>query len=385
MPATEPHEHDVSSAAAPGLTADEARYRSLADAIPVQVWTATPDGALDYVSDRVAEYFQTTPQAILGAGWLLVLHPDDVPRAVERWTSSLQTGTPYEIEFRLWSPSHAEHRWHLARALPFRDISGRIVKWFGSNTDIDDQKRAEAERERLRKEADEANRAKSAFLAALSHELRTPLNAIGGYAQLLEMGIRGPVTDAQRADLARIQRSQQHLLHLIGEVMEFAKLEAGTILFELAPVFLAQSIDDVAGMVAPQMAAKGLQFRPVECATDLVVLADADRLRQVLINLLTNALKFTPGGGEVAVTCGTEGGTVDISVRDTGMGIPSDQLERIFEPFVQLDGARAKGGDGLGLGLALARQMCRRMNGDLTAVSGRGSGSTFIVRLPRSR
>ncbi|HEX2781849.1 MAG TPA: PAS domain-containing protein, partial [Gemmatimonadaceae bacterium] len=156
----------------------EARYRFLANAIPVQVWTATPDGQLDYVSERTAKYLGVAGDQVLGDAWLALLHPDDVAPTIERWNRSLATGEPYETEFRLREAGTVEYRWHLARATAQRDETGKVRRWFGSNTDIEDRRRAEAELERLTREAMEANRAKSDFLAAMSHELRTPLNAI---------------------------------------------------------------------------------------------------------------------------------------------------------------------------------------------------------------
>jgi PAS domain S-box-containing protein len=189
----------------------EARYRFLANAIPVQVWTATADGALDYVSDRTAQYFGKTAAEVVGEQWLGVLHAEDTAHTRDRWARSLASGEPYEVEFRLWSAQHSAYRWHLARAMPQRDEHGTIIRWFGTNTEIEERKQAERQLERLTMEAMEANRAKSDFLAAMSHELRTPLNAIGGYAQLIEMGVRGPVTDAMVEDLHKIQRSKEHL------------------------------------------------------------------------------------------------------------------------------------------------------------------------------
>ncbi|MDQ6716957.1 MAG: PAS domain-containing protein [Gemmatimonadota bacterium] len=209
-----------------GAEESEERYRFLANAIPVQVWTATPEGTLDYVSERTATYFGKSPQEVIGDQWLSVLHPDDLQRTMDTWLRCLGTGEPYQIEFRLKSADNT-YRWHLGRATAQRDEAGTVIRWFGSNTDIEDGKRAEAELQRLTNDAMEASRAKSDFLAAMSHELRTPLNAIGGYAQLIEMGVRGPITEEQRADLLRIQRSKNHLDSLVSDVLNFAKAGRG--------------------------------------------------------------------------------------------------------------------------------------------------------------
>jgi PAS domain S-box-containing protein len=229
----------------------EARYRFLANAIPVQVWTATPDGALDYINDVAAEYFGKRPERIVGEQWLAFLHPEDVPGTVERWMRSVMTGEPYEFEFRLWSAAHDAYRWHLTRATAQRDESGAIIRWFGTNTEIEDRKQVESELQRLTVEATEANRAKSDFLAAMSHELRTPLNAIGGYAQLIEMGVRGPINEEQRIDLLKIQRSKNHLDALVSDVLNFAKLGSGRIEFRTRSISVRQTLDAVLEMVAP--------------------------------------------------------------------------------------------------------------------------------------
>ena len=364
--------------------ASEARYRFLAEAIPVQVWTATPDGALDYVSHRTAASLGRPPERVIGEGWLDVLHPDDVAPTIARWQRSLRTGEPYEVEFRLWSAAHGTHRWHLGRATAQRDDGGRVIRWFGTNTDIEDSKRAQAELERLTKEAQEANRAKSQFLAAMSHELRTPLNAIGGYAQLIELGVRGPVTEEQLVDLGRIQRSKNYLDRLVSDVLDFAKLGAGRIELRIASIDVAQLLTSVLDMVRPQLGEKQLTLARWTVPPHLAVAGDPDKTRQILINLLANALKFTPPGGTISIDIGVADDVVAIGVTDTGIGVPADQLERIFEPFVQAKRPPNPSDRGVGLGLAISRQLARAMSGDLTVRSVIGIGSTFTLRLPRA-
>ncbi len=246
----------------------------------------------------------------------------------------------------------------------------------------------EAERQ-ARHEAERASRAKSEFLATVSHELRTPLNAIGGYAQLLDMGLHGPVTDAQRADLARIQRSQRHLLGLINEVLNLARLESGTVTYDLRPTLVADAVAAVTPLVEPQRTAKdiALDVRVPEAAgrAPVPVLADPDKLQQVLLNLLSNAIKFTPAGGLVTVELldvPDAQGRALLRVSDTGIGVPADRLEAIFEPFVQVGRSFKTPAEGTGLGLAISRDLARGMGGDLTAESTLGAGSTFTLALP---
>ncbi|MDQ3810230.1 MAG: ATP-binding protein, partial [Chloroflexota bacterium] len=240
------------------------------------------------------------------------------------------------------------------------------------------------EAQRARADAEAASRAKSDFLAVMSHELRTPLNAIAGYAELLELGIRGPVTEAQIEDLRRIQKSQRHLLSLINNVLNFAKLDAGRVELALTAVPLVEAITGVEALVAPQLRTKGLYYKHAACDPALVAHADPEKLRQIRLNLLSNAIKFTRGGGCISVDCCVETARVSVRVRDTGRGIPTEKLEHIFEPFVQLDHGLTRTEEGTGLGLAISRELARAMGGDLTAESELGQGSTFTLTLRRA-
>ncbi|HYW13356.1 MAG TPA: ATP-binding protein [Longimicrobium sp.] len=232
----------------------------------------------------------------------------------------------------------------------------------------------------LRAEAEGANRAKADFLAVMSHELRTPLNAIGGYAEIMSLGARGPVTDDQQGDLERIQVNQRHLLGLINSILNFTRLEAGQIQLAMAPVDLQELLHGMEALVGPQMRAKALALHIGDCGAGAGVLGDGEKLRQILLNLLTNALKFTPEGGRVEVDCEQDGGEIRIHVRDTGRGIPADELESVFEPFVQVDRHITPHTDqGVGLGLAISRELARRMGGNLAAESRVGEGSTFTL------
>jgi signal transduction histidine kinase len=238
--------------------------------------------------------------------------------------------------------------------------------------------------ERARAAAEAANAAKAQFLTVMSHELRTPLNAIGGYAELLEMGVHGPVTAQQAEDLRRIQKNQRHLLGLINDILNYARLEAGRVELDLADVRVDEFLTGVDALVAPQLRAKGLAFDVRARNPDLVLHTDPEKLRQVVLNLLSNAAKFTPAGGRVTLESEALTDVVAIRVRDTGRGIPADQLERIFEPFVQVDRSLTREHDGTGLGLAISRDLARGMGGDLTAESAAGTGSVFTLTLPRA-
>jgi PAS domain S-box-containing protein len=241
----------------------------------------------------------------------------------------------------------------------------------------------EAERA-ARAEADAANQVKTQFLATMSHELRTPLNAIGGYAELLELGIHGPVTDAQRDVLDRIQRSQHHLLSLINNVLNLVKLDTHHVRFDITTVTLASVLEFVAETTGPQAQAKRLRYEMRRCAPELAVRADPEKLRQILINLLSNAIKFTDEEGAITLECASDRRSVRLSVKDTGVGIAADQQEKIFEPFVQVDRRLNRPMEGTGLGLAISRELARGMGGELTVESRLGEGSTFTLTLPRA-
>jgi signal transduction histidine kinase len=286
---------------------------------------------------------------------------------------------------------------------PLRNAAGHVYAIASVAYDVTDQIRARREveaareaAEQARAEAESANRAKSEFLAVMSHELRTPLNAIGGYAELIELGIHGPVTDAQRNALARIQASQRHLLGLINGVLNYSRVEAGAVTYRIQRVPVAEAIAEAESLVAPQLRSKGLGYTWMGCAPQLALLADPEKLQQILLNLLSNAIKFTDarGGsvGRVEVSCDVEEAhgedrsttpvMVRIHVRDTGVGIEPAKLRTIFEPFVQVDQRLTRRQEGVGLGLTISRDLARGMGGDLSAASEVGKGSVFTLSLP---
>ena len=230
--------------------------------------------------------------------------------------------------------------------------------------------------------ADTANRSKAEFLAVMSHELRTPLNSIAGYVDLLEMELHGPLTEAQRADLGRVRRSQQHLLAIITDILNFTRLEATEVQFDIIEVPLRALVGDLDAVVDSLARAKSLTY---ECSTPsggIFVRTDPDKLRQILINLLSNAVKFTPEGGSIRVFTSITGNKVSIHVEDTGPGIPADKQQAIFEPFVQLDRGLTRTTEGTGLGLAISRGLARGMGADISVKSQPGKGSTFTLTIP---
>ena len=279
------------------------------------------------------------------------------------------------------------HAWTAEEITTLKELAAVAVSEISLRAARAESDRFAEELERARTQAEAANRAKSDFLAAMSHDLRTPLNAIGGYAQLIEMGVQGPVSDGQRDASSRIIRAQRHLLTLIDDILLFAKAESGQIPLKMRPISLPEICGALESLVSPQAAEKSVAF---SCDLDettggdggaITMVADFERVLQVLVNVSTNAIKFTDAGGSVTVTGRRSGSWAEILVRDTGHGIAPEHIEQIFEPFVQVSGAAGTRG-GVGLGLSTSRNLARRMGGDVVVESAPSVGSTFTLRLP---
>jgi signal transduction histidine kinase len=247
---------------------------------------------------------------------------------------------------------------------------------------VSERRRAEDEMRLAHARTAEANLAKAEFLAVMSHELRTPLNAISGYVDLMSLGVDGALTEKQRTSLTRIQLNQQHLLSLIDDVLSFAKIEAGKLRIDVQTVLVHDVIETLQPLVQPELRKKELAFSCDPCDTALSVRADPEKLRQILLNFLANAIKFTAPGGRIRVGADQLGESVRIWVTDTGIGIPSDQIVRVFEPFFQVEQGPTRRYPGIGLGLAIARDLARAMDGDVVLESTLGEGSTISLHLP---
>ena len=236
----------------------------------------------------------------------------------------------------------------------------------------------------LQRSAETANRAKTAFLGAMSHELRTPLNAIGGYIDILDMGLRGPVTADQHADFARVKTNQQHLALLITEILNFSRVGSGQVSYVVTDVKACDAIRHTIELIEPLFGQKSIAFDGVTGDLNITARADPERVTQILINLLSNSIKFTPAGGHIGADCAATADTVFIRISDTGIGIAARKHESIFEPFIQLKESLSDRESGVGLGLAISRDLARAMNGDLTVESSEGKGAHFTLSLPRA-
>ncbi|HET7584384.1 MAG TPA: PAS domain-containing sensor histidine kinase [Gemmatimonadaceae bacterium] len=266
-----------------------------------------------------------------------------------------------------------------------RNETGRLVGFAKVTRDLTERRAAQEraiEDARRLAEAEASSRAKSGFLAMMSHELRTPLNAIGGYTELLLLGAADPLTSRQREFLERIRRSQQHLLAIINDLLNFSRIEAGQVSYDLAPVPLREVVTLVTPMIEPQATAKRLSVRCDACEPGVTARADRVKVEQILLNLLSNAIKFTGEGGAISISCAMDGERALLRVSDTGQGIPASDHEAIFEPFVQVGRGLTHVQEGTGLGLAISRDLARAMDGDLTVRSDPGKGATFTLSLP---
>lgn len=328
------------------------------------------------------------------------LHPADRDRTRTAIETSIATHTPYDIEYRTVAPDGSADgervRWIRAIGYTAYNPRGEAIRFDGITVDVTNEvltrRELEARAEALarltealevaRNEAELANRTKSEFLARMSHDLRTPLNAIAGYSQLLELGVHGPVNDAQRNALGRIQRAQNHLLALINDILAFAKLEAGQVQVVPEPLPARLVLEELGALVMPDASARGLALT-VDLETSHTVYADRGRLMQILLNLTSNALKFTETG-TVTISVSEVNDRVQFCVADTGRGIPSDRIETIFDPFVQIQARVADSGDGVGLGLAISRELARLMGGTIMVSSTEGVGSKFVLDLASS-
>ena len=371
------------------LRLSEERFRLLVQGVKdYAIFMLDPRG---YIStwnagaERIKGY---TDGEILGKHFSVFYTPEDLAdgKPARELETATATGVYEEEGWRI--RKDGSRFWANVVITALRKPDGSLAGFAKVTRDLTD-KRAAQERaiEAARKAAasDEANRAKSEFLAAMSHELRTPLNAIGGYTELISMGVRGPVTQEQVDDLQRIKRSQQHLLGIINDILNFSRMEAGQITYEYSKVPVSSVIESVGHMIEPQMLTKNLELAVGECPPDAVAWADKSKFEQILLNLLSNAVKFTNEGAVTVVCDRHDEGRVGITVNDTGVGIPSDQLERIFEPFVQVGRSLTQGhSQGTGLGLAISRDLARGMGGDIVVSSELGKGSQFRVTLPRA-
>jgi PAS domain S-box-containing protein len=360
------------------LLESEERFRILSEAMPQVVWWSDSEGRANYLNAHWFAYTGQTHEEAKDLGWLGCVHPEDLPRAQERWTAAVMTGTPYEAEYRLRGKNRL-YRWFLSRGLPFRDAAGRIVHWFGTCTDITEHKNLERALAEAKGAAEEAARAKSEFMANMSHEIRTPMTVI---MAALEHLLHIDVDPERRHLLEMADQATLRLRALIDDILDFSRIEAHRMDLEKEPFPLRECLGKAVTKVAARAREKCLDLQwdiPPDIPSEVV--GDQGRLGQVLFNLIDNAVKFTHEGGvTVSVTACNKG--LEFTVADTGIGIPVEKRELIFQTFRQVDSSLTRKYGGTGLGLAITKGLVELMGGQIGLRGREGRGSAFYFTLP---
>lgn len=386
------------------LAESEQRYRTLAESLPQLIWTCRSDGWCDYLSPQWTAYTGVPEASSIGHGWTGSLHPDDLQQTSAQWAWTVRSGEPFDVEFRI-RRHDGVYRWFRTLAMPARDQSGTIVKWYGSNTDIDDRKRAEAELQSLtaalehrveertaelkaaKELAESADRLKTDFITTMSHELRTPLNSIIGFTGTLLSRMPGPLNQAQDQQLRIVQTSGRHLLMLINDVLDVARIESGASEYNEAAVDVRELIRSAAAEQAPLAESKGLTITTRLGSEPLVLMTDERALRQILTNLINNAIKFTQRGSvdiKVSATVVRGARRFELAVCDSGIGIAPEHMGRLFMKFSRLHEAQQSVAGGTGLGLYLCQLLADRLGARIEVTSEVGKGSCFTVCFPSS-
>ena len=368
------------------LRESEAQFSTLAQALPGHVWTSEPDGRLTWFNARTYDYCGAKTGELDGAGWAGIVHPDDLPDATQRWANARAAGVVYETEFRI-RRSDGAYRWHLARALPLRDEVGTVLRWVGTNTDIDGQKVAELEISAAKDVAEEANLAKSTFIANMSHELRTPLSAIIGYSEMmLEEMEDGGDAAALVPDMRKVEGNARHLLGLINDVLDLSKVESGKMEVYAEDFDVDVTVRDIASTAEALVGKKNNILKLVLPQGLGTMHSDLTKVRQILLNLLSNAAKFTEDGViTLSVSRGRDRDGNDrmtFGVADTGIGMTEEQVARLFQRFSQADASTTRRFGGTGLGLSLTRAFADMLGGTVTVESQPGRGTSFTVAVP---
>ncbi|KPF48594.1 hypothetical protein IP87_07250 [beta proteobacterium AAP121] len=368
------------------LQESETRFRSMADAAPALIWISGAEGKATWFNQRWLEQTGRTMAQELACPWPERIHADDLERCREAYRHAVVERCPYSVEYRL-RRHDGSLVWIVDNGIPRRGDDGSFEGYIVYGWDITERKASEVALRAAKEEAERANRAKSEFLSRMSHELRTPLNAVLGFAQLLESDTEQPLQPVQRARVQELRRGGRHLLSLINDVLDIARIEAGALQLQLSPVALPALVHECLRLVQALAEERGIQLVVQDEADALAppgvqVRADPTRLKQVLLNLLSNAIKYNRTAGQVRLSWQLEatGDTLRIDVEDTGPGIGPGQQERLFQPFERLDAARSPV-EGAGIGLALSKWLVDLMRGEIGVSSQRGEGSRFWVRL----
>jgi len=369
------------------LRESEKRFRNMADHAPVMIWVTDTTGYCKYLSQSWYEFTGQTPETGLGFGWVTATHPDDAERAEREFIAANEKNAPFKLEYRLRGRDGA-YVWAIDSAQPRFGEGGEFLGYIGSVIDITERKLAEQEREKLlaqektlREEAERANRLKDEFLATVSHELRTPLNSILGWASTVRQQNYDP--EVMRRAFEVVERNARNQNQIIADILDVSRIITGKLNLNLRPVELSTAILAAVDTVRPALDAKGIRLETNLEQTGETIVGDADRLQQIVWNVLSNAVKFTPEGGRIEIALRRRDGSAEISVSDDGTGIEAEFLPFVFDRFSQADGRSNRRHGGLGLGLAIVRHLTELHGGSVSAASdGLTKGATFTIRFP---
>ena len=368
--------------AAQAHLASERRMEQLANSIPQLAWMADANGSITWFNDRWYEYTGTTPQEMTGWGWQSVHDPEVLPGVVKLWTASIVSGNPFQMTFPL-KGRDGSFRPFFTLVAPLKDAAGSVQQWFGTNTDVSEQKTAEDGLRTLASELSEMNRRKSEFLATLAHELRNPLAPLRNGLQILRLGAADSAVAGRARDM--MERQVDHLVRLVDDLLDVARISGGKIELRREPVSLQSVVARAVETTMPAIEAQRHTLTVNAPEAPILVDVDTARFTQVLANLLGNAAKYTPPGGHLRVVAAVEGDLAVASVVDNGVGIPPTALDLVFDMFSQVRDNVSMAQGGLGIGLSLAKKLVDLHGGSLSAHSeGAGEGSTFTVRVPLS-
>lgn len=345
------------------LTSRE-HFKFLADTIPVIVWTALPNGDYDYFNKQWYNYTGKTFEESKGYGWQSVIHPDDLPATVTAWTHSIKTGEPFKIEDRKIS-SQGVYRWHLGHALPFKDNDGKIIGWFGVCTDIDDQKKAMEK--------------KDEFISMASHELKTPVTSLKAYTQILMMTLGGEGNTVASDMLSKMDKQINKLTSLIADLLDASKANSGQLNLTIESFDFNELLKEVTDELQRTTATHTIKLYLANTET---INGDRNRLGQVIINLVSNAIKYSPQANEVIITSQSNKDTIKLCVQDFGIGISSSEQPKLFTRFFRVANSKTNTYPGLGLGLYISNEIIKRHSGTIDFKSAEGKGSRFCFTLP---
>lgn len=373
------------------LKASEAQLRFMAESMPQKVFTAEPDGTVDYYNPQWTEYTGLTVEHLQADGWTDFIHPDELSNNLRLWQESIITGTPFEIEHR-FRGKDGKYHWHITRAHAMRNADGKITKWMGSSTDVEAVKRTLTRKKQLeqttahlreqRAQLIALNEAKDEFISLASHQLRTPATGVKQYLGMVLDEYAGEVPPAQRRMLDQANLSNERQITIINDLLKVAQVDAGKVILKKQPTDLGRLLREIIDDQRSKFDERGQEVALHVRNGIKPALVDSARLRMVLENLIDNASKYTPEGKRIELQLGRSAGKYTIAISDEGVGIPPEDMDKLFRKFSRLDNPLSITVGGTGLGLYWAKKIVDLHDGDINVSSVPGEGSTFTVVVP---